>query len=57
MNATLKEDLTWLYSLENMGIKLGLSNVRSLLKQLGDPQTASGPYMSPVPTEKGRYPP
>jgi len=42
VNATLKEDLTWLYSLENMGIKLGLSNVRSLLKQLGDPQERFG---------------
>ena len=38
MGRTLEEDLDWLYSLESMGIKLGLSNVRALLGRLGDPQ-------------------
>jgi len=38
MGRTLDDDLRWLYSLENMGIKLGLSNVRALLHRLGEPQ-------------------
>ncbi|MCX6650988.1 MAG: bifunctional folylpolyglutamate synthase/dihydrofolate synthase [Methanomassiliicoccales archaeon] len=42
MNATLNEDLLWLYSLENAGLKLGLSNVRALLSRLGDPQDKFG---------------
>ncbi len=42
MSTTLEEDLRWLYSLENAGIKLGLSNVRALLKVLGDPQEHFG---------------
>ncbi|MCG7844084.1 MAG: bifunctional folylpolyglutamate synthase/dihydrofolate synthase, partial [Methanomassiliicoccales archaeon] len=42
MSEPLPDDLKWLYSLENMGIKLGLSNVRLLLGQLGDPQDKFG---------------
>lgn len=38
----MPQDLRWLYSLENMGIKLGLSNVRLLLGILGDPQERFG---------------
>lgn len=30
--------LTWLYSLENMGIKLGLENMNLLLNRLGNPE-------------------
>ena len=33
-----QETLDWLFGLENMGIKLGLSRVRELLHDLGDPQ-------------------
>ena len=33
-----QETLDWLFGLENMGIKLGLSRVRELLHELGDPQ-------------------
>jgi dihydrofolate synthase/folylpolyglutamate synthase len=33
-----EDALTWLYSLENMGIKLGLERMRKLLRVLGDPQ-------------------
>ena len=33
-----QETLDWLFGLENMGIKLGLSRVRGLLHGLGDPQ-------------------
>ena len=33
-----QETLDWLFGLENMGIKLGLSRVRDLLHHLGDPQ-------------------
>lgn len=40
--STVDGDLAWLFSLENMGIKLGLSNVRSLLSKLGDPQDRFG---------------
>ena len=32
------EAISWLYSLESMGIKLGLERMRKLLKVLGDPQ-------------------
>ncbi|MDH7509323.1 MAG: folylpolyglutamate synthase/dihydrofolate synthase family protein [Methanomassiliicoccales archaeon] len=32
-----QETLNWLFSLENMGIKLGLENTIELLKRLGDP--------------------
>ncbi|HOE52389.1 MAG TPA: folylpolyglutamate synthase/dihydrofolate synthase family protein [Methanomassiliicoccales archaeon] len=42
MSTTLEEDLQWLYSLENAGIKLGLSNVRALLRMLGNPQERFG---------------
>lgn len=42
MGDTLNDDLRWLYSLENMGIKLGLSNERALLKALGDPHERFG---------------
>lgn len=42
MSEKVPEDLKWLYSLENMGIKLGLSNVRLLLERLGDPQERFG---------------
>jgi len=37
---TLQHDeaISWLYSLESMGIKLGLERMRKLLKALGDPQ-------------------
>ncbi|MHC1680818.1 MAG: folylpolyglutamate synthase/dihydrofolate synthase family protein [Methanomassiliicoccales archaeon] len=42
MNRALQNDLEWLYSLESTGIKLGLSNVRSLLSKLGDPQDRFG---------------
>ncbi|OPX59277.1 MAG: bifunctional folylpolyglutamate synthase/ dihydrofolate synthase [Methanomassiliicoccales archaeon PtaB.Bin215] len=42
MSQALREDLQWLYSLESTGIKLGLSNVRLLLKELGDPQERFG---------------
>ncbi len=42
MSRALQNDLQWLYSLESTGIKLGLSNVRSLLKKLGDPQDRFG---------------
>lgn len=42
MSAALRNDLEWLYSLESTGIKLGLSNVRLLLKKLGDPQDRFG---------------
>jgi dihydrofolate synthase/folylpolyglutamate synthase len=38
VSVSLREDLSWLYSRESMGIKLGLSNVRILLRRLGDPQ-------------------
>ncbi len=34
-----KEAVDWLYGLELMGIKLGLSNVTELLRRMGDPQT------------------
>ena len=37
-----QNDLEWLYSLESTGIKLGLSNVRMLLRKLGDPQERFG---------------
>ncbi|MDD1772013.1 MAG: bifunctional folylpolyglutamate synthase/dihydrofolate synthase [Methanomassiliicoccales archaeon] len=40
--SAIKEDIDWLFSLENMGIKLGLSNIRSLLSMLGDPQDRFG---------------
>ena len=33
-----QETLDWLFGLENMGIKLGLSRFRDLLHHLGDPQ-------------------
>lgn len=33
-----RETLDWLYSLETMGIKLGLDNVSELLERLGNPQ-------------------
>jgi dihydrofolate synthase/folylpolyglutamate synthase len=42
MSPAPQNDLEWLYSLESTGIKLGLSNVRSLLKKLGDPQDRFG---------------
>ncbi len=42
MNPPPENDLEWLYSLESTGIKLGLSNVRLLLKELGDPQERFG---------------
>jgi len=42
MSRPLQDDLEWLYSLESTGIKLGLSNVRLLLKRLGDPQDRFG---------------
>jgi len=42
MSRLLQNDLEWLYSLESTGIKLGLSNVRLLLKKLGDPQDRFG---------------
>lgn len=35
-------DLSWLYSQENSGIKLGLSSTRQLLRKLGDPQERFG---------------
>jgi dihydrofolate synthase/folylpolyglutamate synthase len=34
---TYEESLGWLYSTQQFGIKLGLDNIRSLLKALGDP--------------------
>ncbi|MBP7087638.1 MAG: bifunctional folylpolyglutamate synthase/dihydrofolate synthase [Methanomassiliicoccales archaeon] len=42
MSPASPDDLEWLYSLESTGIKLGLSNVRLLLKELGDPQDRFG---------------
>jgi len=42
MSGALRDDLQWLYSLESTGIKLGLSNVRLLLRELGDPQERFG---------------
>ncbi|HQQ25614.1 MAG TPA: bifunctional folylpolyglutamate synthase/dihydrofolate synthase, partial [Methanomassiliicoccales archaeon] len=42
MSLASRNDLEWLYSLESTGIKLGLSNVRLLLKVLGDPQDRFG---------------
>lgn len=33
-----QETLDWLFGLETMGIKLGLSNINELLSRLGDPQ-------------------
>jgi dihydrofolate synthase / folylpolyglutamate synthase len=35
---TYEEALAWLYSTQQFGIKLGLENIRGLLKTLGDPQ-------------------
>ena len=35
-----QETLEWLFGLENMGIKLGLTRIRELLHVLGDPQDA-----------------
>ncbi len=32
------EALDWLFSLEHMGVKLGLDNIKELLRRLGDPQ-------------------
>ncbi len=32
------EALDWLFGLEHMGVKLGLDNVKELLRRLGDPQ-------------------
>ena len=32
------EALDWLLGLEHMGVKLGLENVKELLRRLGDPQ-------------------
>lgn len=40
--SSAQNDLEWLYSLESTGIKLGLSNVRMLLRELGDPQERFG---------------
>jgi dihydrofolate synthase/folylpolyglutamate synthase len=34
---TYEESLDWLYSTQQFGIKLGLDNIRTLLKALGDP--------------------
>lgn len=34
---TYEESLAWLYSTQRFGIKLGLENIRDLLKALGDP--------------------
>lgn len=42
MSAASQGNLEWLYSLEGTGIKLGLSNVRLLLRELGDPQERFG---------------
>lgn len=42
MSASLRNELEWLYSLESTGIKLGLSNVRLFLRELGDPQDRFG---------------
>ncbi|OPY31089.1 MAG: bifunctional folylpolyglutamate synthase/ dihydrofolate synthase [Methanomassiliicoccales archaeon PtaU1.Bin124] len=38
MTDRYQETIDWLYSLENMGIKLGLERMRELLQALGDPQ-------------------
>ena len=38
MSKDYQETLDWLYSLENMGIKLGLERIRQVLNLLGDPQ-------------------
>jgi dihydrofolate synthase/folylpolyglutamate synthase len=35
---TFDESLAWLYSTQQFGIKLGLDNIRRLLRTLGDPQ-------------------
>lgn len=35
---TAEESLAYLYSLQQFGIKLGLDNIRSLLRRLGNPQ-------------------
>ncbi len=35
---TYRDALAWLYSTQLFGIKLGLENIRGLLKSLGDPQ-------------------
>jgi dihydrofolate synthase/folylpolyglutamate synthase len=35
---TYEESLAWLYATQQFGIKLGLENIRGLLKALGDPQ-------------------
>ncbi len=37
---TFKESLTWLYSTQQFGIKLGLENTERLLESLGNPQDA-----------------
>lgn len=42
MSSAPSNDLEWLFSLESAGIKLGLSNVRLLLRELGDPQDRFG---------------
>ena len=34
---TYEESLGWLYSTQQFGIKLGLDNIRRVLKALGDP--------------------
>ena len=38
MSMEYQETLDWLFGLENMGIKLGLTRIRELLSGLGDPQ-------------------
>lgn len=37
---TPDESLAWLYGLQQFGIKLGLANIRELLRRLGEPQAA-----------------
>ena len=41
MSMEYQETLDWLFGLENMGIKLGLTRIRELLSGLGDPQNSS----------------
>ena len=47
-----KEALTWLYSLQRFGIKLGLENIRRLIGELsrkGDLQIAHGGLEAAAP--------
>lgn len=40
MTVTRDESIAWLYGLQQFGIKLGLDNIREMLRRLGNPQAA-----------------